>query len=151
METTSITVDNLNDLIRIHNDRIAGYEQALNELKQDDAELKSLFTNLVGESHEFKMELGTEVQALGGDMETDTTVLGKIHRSWLGVKDIFSSSNNKSVLESCEFGEDAVQKAYRTTLEDENMPGYLREILTRQQGVLKAAHDKVKALRDERK
>jgi len=148
METTSITVENLNDLIQIHNDRIAGYEKAMKDLKGNDSELKGLFTRLIGESHEFKMELGTEVNALGGEMETDTSFSGKIHRTWMSVKDAFGSTD-KSVLENCEFGEDAIQKAYKTALEDDSMPSYLSAILTRQQGVLQGAHDKIKALRDQ--
>ncbi|GAB3908232.1 PA2169 family four-helix-bundle protein [Mucilaginibacter boryungensis] len=147
METTSVTVENLNDLIEIHNDRITGYEKALNDLKEEDTELRELFTNCIGESHQFKMELGTEVQSLGGEIETGTTISGKIYRVWMSVKDALGSSN-QSVLESCEFGEDAAQKAYKMVLEDDSLPTYLREILTRQQSVLKAAHDKVKALRD---
>jgi uncharacterized protein (TIGR02284 family) len=148
METTSVTVENLNDLIEIHNDRIAGYEKAINDLKDSNSELKTLFTNLIGDSHRFKMELGTEVQALGGEIETGTTMSGKVYRAWMGLKDAFGSSD-KTVLESCEFGEDAAQKAYRTVLEDDTMPAYLQATLTRQQAILKAAHDKIKALRDQ--
>ena len=147
METTSATIENLNDLIQINNDRIQGYEDAIKDLKDGDTELKSLFTNLIGESHQFKLELGTEVQTLGGDIETDTTFSGKIHRAWMSVKDAFGKTE-KSVLENCEFGEDAILKAYKSALEDETLPAYVREIVTRQQGVLQTAHDKVKALRD---
>ena len=149
METTSITIENLNDLIRIHNDRIAGYEHALNELQQDDAELKQLFTNLISESHQFKMELGTEVGALGGDMESNTSESGKIHRALMSLKEAFGG-NNKTLLENCEYGEDITQKAYKSALEDEYLPAYLQQMLVRQQSILKAAHDKVKALRDSR-
>ncbi len=147
METTSITIENLNDLIEIHNDRITGYEDALRDLKEDDTELKYVFKNCISESHQFKMELGTEIQALGGEIEKGTTVSGKIHRAWMSVKDAFGKTN-RSVLENCEFGEDAAQKAYKTVLEDETLPAYLQQTLIRQQSVLKAAHDKIKELRD---
>jgi len=147
METTSVTVENLNDLIQIHNDRIAGYEKAIHDLKAEDTDLKSVFTNLIGESQQFKMELGTEVEVLGGDMETDTSVSGKLHRTWMSVKDAFGSTN-KSILENCEFGEDALLKAYKTVLEDDSVPAYLQEIIIRQQSILQGAHDKIKALRD---
>jgi len=148
METTSITVENLNDLIAIHNDRITGYQDALKDLKNDDGELRELFTNCIAESHQFKMELGTEVQVLGGDIETGTTFSGKLHRTWMSVVDAFGKTD-KSVLENCEFGEDATQKAYKTALEDDTLPSYLTVTLMKQQGVLKQAHDRVKALRDQ--
>lgn len=147
METTSVTVENLNDLIQIHNDRIAGYEKAIKDLENDDAGLKSLFTDLIAQSHQFKMELGTEVNALGGEMETDTSFSGKVHRAWMSVKDAFGNAG-KSVLENCEFGEDATQKAYKTVLEDESLPSYMQVVLIRQQSILRGAHDKIKALRD---
>ena len=36
MENTQATIEILNDLIQINNDRIAGYELALKELKEED-------------------------------------------------------------------------------------------------------------------
>lgn len=147
METTSITIENLNDLIQIHNNRISIYEYALKELQEDDTELKQVFTNMISESHQFKMELGTEVSALGGDIETGTSIGGKIHRAWINLKDAFGG-NNKSLLENCECEEDITQKSYRSALEDENLPSYLQQLLIRQQSILKGAHDKIKALRD---
>lgn len=148
METTSVTIENLNDLVAIHNDRVTGYQDALKDLQDGDAGLRELFTNCIGESHQFKMELGTEIQALGGEIETGTTLSGKLYRTWMSVKDAFGKTE-KSVLESCEFGEDAAQKAYKSALEDESLPSYLTVILIRQQSVLKQAHDKIKALRDQ--
>jgi uncharacterized protein (TIGR02284 family) len=148
MENTRATVETLNDLVLINNDRIAGYERAISELKDDDTELKYLFTNLVGESHQFKMEIATEIAALGKDIETGTSTSGTIHRTWLDVKAAFSGHSTKSILEECEFGEDAIKKAYHTALDEDSLPSYIKEILRNQQAILDAAHDKVKALRD---
>jgi hypothetical protein len=39
-------------------------------------------------------------------------------------------------------------KAYRTALEDENLPAYLRETISQQESELLDAHDEIKALRD---
>lgn len=151
METTTVTIENLNDLIQIHNDRTVGYERALKDLKDEDTELRNVFTNMVNESHQFKMELATEVAALGGEIETGTTLSGKIHRAWMSMIDSFSSKTAKSVLENCEFGEDATLKAYEAALNDDTLPSYVREIISRQQTVMQAAHDKIKALRDAEK
>ena len=93
------------------------------------------------------MELGTEIQVLGGEIEAGTTVGGKIYRAWAGIKDALGG-NNKTILQHCEHTEDMVQKAYKSALEDENMPAYLQAILTRQQSILRQAHDSVKAQRD---
>jgi uncharacterized protein (TIGR02284 family) len=148
MENTQATVQVLNDLVQINNDRIEGYQRASKDLKDGDTELKSLFTRLIGQSQGYKLALGTEVNAFGKDMETGTTTSGKIHRVWLDVKAAFTGHDTYDVLEECEFGEDAILKAYRTALEDENLPAYLRETISQQESELIDAHDEIKALRD---
>lgn len=148
MENTRATVETLNDLILINNDRIAGFEHAIKELGGDDAELKATFTGLIGESHRLKMELATEVAASGKDIETGTSTSGKLHRTWLDLKAAFSGHSTHSILEECEFGEDAISKAYQTALDQEGLPAYIRELISAQLFVLNQAHDKIKALRD---
>lgn len=148
MENTQATVQILNDLIQINNDRIEGYQRASKDLKDGDTELKTLFTRLIGQSQGYKLALGTEVGAFGKDIETGTTTSGKIHRVWLDVKAAFTGHDTHNVLEECEFGEDAILKAYRAALEDENLPAYLRETISQQESELLDAHDEIKALRD---
>ena len=148
MQATLETIEILNDLIQINNDRIDGYEKALEELKQEDNDLRALFSSMISESHEIRLALGTEVNALGGDMETSTTTSGKIYRAWMDFKAIFTGHDRHTVLANCERGEDAAQKAYETALEDEELPAYLREMILEQQQTLRQSHDKIKALRD---
>lgn len=151
MQATVETIEVLNDLIQINNDRIEGYEKALRELKEEDADLKALFSSMISESHEIRLALGTEVNALGGDMDNSTTTSGKIYRAWMDVKAVFTGHDRHTVLSNCEAGEDAAQRAYRTALEDEELPAYLREMVSEQQATLKGSHDQIKALRDANK
>lgn len=148
METKEATVDTLNDLVLINNDRIEGYERALKEITDENADLRPLFTRYIQESHQCKMELGTEIQALGEDMESGTTGSGKLYRAWMDVKAVFTGHDRKAVLSNCEAGEDAAQGAYKSALEEEHLPAFLREIITRQKELLRTAHNEVKALRD---
>ena len=148
METTDTTAEILNDLIEINNDRIIGYEKATNELEDKDADLKSLFTDMIAESHRCKMELATEVAASGVDIEKGTTASGKIYRGWMDVKAIFTGHDRKTVLANCETGEDAAQKAYTSALREEKLPAYIRTMISQQKENLKTSHDKIKYLRD---
>lgn len=148
MESKEMTVDTLNDLVLINNDRITGYERALQELDEQDADLKPIFTNYIQQSQQCKMELGTEIQSYGEDMETGSTSSGTLYRAWMDIKAVFTGHDRETVLANCEAGEDAAQIAYKTALEDEELPAYLREIITRQQEVLRTAHNEVKSLRD---
>jgi len=148
MERTRATIEILNDLILINNDRIKGYERAISELTPGDTDLKHLFTNLIGESHQFKLEIATEVAALGKDIETGTSISGTLHRTWLDAKAVFIGDSKRSILEECEFGEDAILKAYKSALTQGILPAYIREILSNHQPILQAAHDRIKVLRD---
>jgi uncharacterized protein (TIGR02284 family) len=149
METLHAEVKEiLNDLIAINNDRIVGYERALKELSEQDADLKPLFLSMIDESREAKMELGTELQVYKGDMDEGTTTSGKIYRAWMDVKALFTGHDRHAVLENCEFGEDAAQKAYKTALESEHLPSYLRDMIYDQQQLLRASHNEIKAFRD---
>ena len=138
----------LNDLILINNDRIEGYQKAKEELKEGNEDLKALFTAMIGESHTLKLALATEVTVLGEDIEEGTTNSGKIYRVWMDVKAAFSGHDRKAVLENCEFGEDAAQKAYQMALGEDDLPGHIRTLLSDQKAILRVSHDKIKALRD---
>lgn len=148
METRTANAEILNDLIQINNDRIVGYEKAIEELKSEDADLKSLFVKMIGESHQYKMALATEVQALGEDAEEGTTNSGKIYRAWMDVKAVFTGHDRKTILNNCEFGEDAAQKAYKMALEEEDLAAHLRSLITEQKAQLRMSHDEIKMLRD---
>jgi uncharacterized protein (TIGR02284 family) len=147
MENTKATIETLNDLIQINNDRIKGYENAIKETK-DDAELVSVFNNKILESQQFKSTLTEEVEVLGADGETGTSVSGTLHRTWLDLKAFFSGHSERSVLEECEFGEDAIKKAYQSALNEETLPAYIWDILNDQQSILIHSHNEIKALRD---
>ena len=148
MKTTTATTEVLNDLVQINNDRIEGYERARKELGDGDADLKSLFLNMIGESQKYKMALATEIAALGDDIDTGTTNSGKIYRAWMDVKALFTGHDRQTVLNNCEFGEDAAQKAYKMALEEEDLPANIRTLISDQKAALRTSHDEIKRLRD---
>ena len=151
MQTTTTskeTIEVLNDLVTINNDRIVGYERALEETNTQDADLRILFTSMIDESRKIRIDLAGEVQALGGEFEAGTTTSGKLYRAWMDVKAVFTGHDRHAVLANCERGEDAAQDAYKDALSENNVPGYIRTMLEAQKQILKASHDRIKALRD---
>ena len=148
METKETTSAILNDLVQINNDRIEGYKRAIQELKDEDEDLRLVFENMIAESHRYKMELTNEISAMGEEAEADTTNSGKIYRVWMDVKAAFTGHDRKGILASCEFGEDAAQKAYKMALEEDELPFNVTSLITTQRDTLKASHDKIRAMRD---
>ena len=142
----------LNDLIQINNDRITGYEKAAEESEKIDVDLRAIFSKMADESRKYKSELTGEVTRLGGTPSTDTTNLGKIYRVWMDVKATFTGNDRQGILNSCEFGEDAAQKAYKDALaSDADIDVATRQLITSQQSALKSSHDLIKKYRDANK
>jgi len=148
MENREAFAETLNDLVQINNDRIVGYERAMHELKDEDADLRALFVDMIHESHNLKLALSTELNVLGTETDSGTTSRGKIYRVWMDVKAAFTGHDRHAILESCEFGEDAAQSAYKSALAQESLPNYIRLMLEEQKHLLKMSHDKIKVLRD---
>jgi uncharacterized protein (TIGR02284 family) len=148
MNDSQETIEVLNDLIRVNNDRIAGYEKAIQEAKQEDTDLKILFASMVAESHRMKIALATEVQSLGAEVREGTTTEGKIYQVWRELKAVISGHNRHAILSNCEAVEDAAQNAYRTAMKN-SLPAFIRDLLTQQLDTLKSSHEEVRSLRDQ--
>jgi uncharacterized protein (TIGR02284 family) len=144
----SSTVTILNDLVAILNDRIEGYTKAKHELDGKEAELNILFLDLIDESRKLKIELATEIEQLKGDATGETTASGKLYRFWMDLKVAFTGSDRHAVLASCEYGEDAAQKAYKEALEEPDLPAFIKSLVEKQKQTLRHSHDQVKGLRN---
>jgi len=142
------TIDVLNELIQINNDRIEGYETAAKETEEGD--LKVFFADLQKTSLQCKEQLSAEVVKLGGTPTDDTKLTGKFFRVWMDVKAAINGKDRKAILESCEYGEDVAQETYQDVLEDEqdNLSEAQIAIIQAQYLLLQADHEKVKFLRD---
>lgn len=142
------TIDALNKLIVINNDRIEGYETASKET--DEQDLKFLFSKFLKTSQQCKQELVNEVKRLGGDPEQGTRVSGKIFRAWMDLKAAVTGKDRKAILNSCEFGEDNALDTYDSVLNDKQvgLSADHQRLILAQRTLIKEDHDNVKKLRD---
>lgn len=143
MQKTAAVVE---DLVKINNDRIEGYNKA--RLQTDDLDLKELFDDMVADSKRFTTELNKYLRSLGEDRERDSTFAGKLYRTWMDVKVSFGGADRRSILATCEYGEDAAQKSYNSALEHDFLPPEVRQMISEQRMRLKSSHDKIRYLRD---
>lgn len=148
MQTIKDTIEVLNDLVQINNDRIVAYEKAIRQTRTEDTDLKILYASMVAEGHRMKIALATEVQALGAEIEQGTTTSGKIYRTWMDVKVIFTGYNRYTILANCIAGEEAIQHAYRMAL-THDLPPYIVELLRRQQDHLLTSLEEIRSLHDQ--
>lgn len=139
-------IEVLNSLIEINNDRIKGYETAINETEETD--IKSLFSQFVKTSQWCKSELVNEVEKLGGTPTEETTTSGKLFRVWMDFKSSVTGNDREAILNSCEYGESVASETYNDVLSDD-----LESLTLEQQGMvraqfmlLKSDYEKVKEL-----
>lgn len=140
------TIDVLNDLVVINNDRIEGYETASEET--EEADLKALFMQFRQTSMKCKDELAQEITRLGGKPEEGSKVSGKFFRVWMGVKAVLTGKNRKLILESCEFGEEVAQKSYIDALnaQADHLSIEQKSMLGEQLASITADHMEVKSM-----
>ena len=149
MEISEKAIDVINELIKLNNDRVAGFERAGTDLEEDDNGLITVFQKLAGESQQYVTELTAIAQQYGGEAAEGTSTTGDLHRAWIDIKSTFTGGGPLAILNECERGEDAIKKAYQKALQPENgLSPEITEIVFRQQQGINASHDKIKALRD---
>jgi uncharacterized protein (TIGR02284 family) len=145
------TIDVLNDLVRINNDRVDGYTKAIENTDKDNFDLISTFGKMKDQSHGYLQDLGALVNKYGGEVAESSTTMGKIYRTWMDVQNAFTSDDRQNVLNECEFGEDAAQRAYKMALDESDLTDEARALITTQKAALKESHDLIKAYRDREK
>ena len=146
MATSSNETRVLNDLIEINNDRVAGFEKAIADIKDENIDLKELFQSYAEQSRKNGQELAALVGS-ADEIETGNSVSGTLHRAWIDVKSLFGGSDRASILSEAERGEDAIKKAYQDALTGGELISST-EIVSSQAQKINAAHDQIKALRD---
>ncbi|WP_020601058.1 ferritin-like domain-containing protein [Spirosoma panaciterrae] len=147
MITNDEIVDDLNELVKINNDRIQGYEKAIKD--NEDAGLDDLFRHYVVQSQNFRSQLADHIVRIDGLAVSDATstdVTSKIHRAWIDIKSALTGKDRESILSSVEFGENAAVEAYQDAIEKDHIPAYIKEDLQKQLTELQSALDRIKSL-----
>jgi uncharacterized protein (TIGR02284 family) len=136
----------LNDLIETLKDGQAGFKQAAEGVS--DAKLKSLFRDYSDQRSRFVTALQSEARRHGEtEPETKSSVTGALHRGWINLKSAITRGDEHAILAECERGEDLAVEEYKKALDDGLSPS-TQELVSRQFAEIKAAHDRIKSLRD---
>ncbi|MDM1293282.1 PA2169 family four-helix-bundle protein [Sphingobacterium sp. N143] len=152
METITVNDSTLiNDLIQINNDRIAGYQKAIEIATRLDLEnLNSIFVEYMNQSELFIEELKPYLEQQGSPATDGTMISGKLFRIWMDIKSAISGNDEKSLLASCEQGEDAFKKTYKDVVDNEGweITHDLLLLVEKQLAIQLEAHEYIKTLRD---
>lgn len=142
MNQQSRTTETLNDLIAIARDGQEFYQDASTRI--DDVELKSLFTRIAGTKAKIIAELGTAVQAVGGDPDDSGTMRGSMREMYARMRAALGDKEYSYVAE-LEESEDRLLHAFEDAVKDEKTPPAARDVVTRLMPEVRACHDLMRA------
>ena len=140
------SIDVLNTLVEINNDRIEGYKKAIENTEERD--LKDLFSTFQQTSRKCQADLISEINRIGGKATVGTTASGKFFRGWMDVKSVLTGNDRKSILNSCEYGEENANETYQRVLEEEieHLSPQQQSMIKAQRNLIKADESKIKSL-----
>ena len=142
------SIEALNSLVEINNDRIEGYKTAADQT--EEADLKDLFAECLKTSEKCKSELVSEVRRLNGTPAEGTKTSGKIYRVWMDFKALLTGKSRSAILNSCVYGEEVARDAYTDTLStcSTDLNDKQIALLKAHLSMLKADFTKVKGLKE---
>jgi uncharacterized protein (TIGR02284 family) len=136
----------LNNLIETLKDGQEGFKQAAEGVS--DPKLKSLFRDYSEQRSRFATALQSEVRRHGEtDAETSSSATGALHRGWINLKSAITGGDEHAILAECERGEDSAVEEYKKAL-DNGLSVSAQDLVSRQFVEIKAAHDRIRSLRD---
>ena len=139
--------DTLHELLLFVNDRVAGYERAVEH--SQDAELRGYYQQLVSQSQQFANQLNSYLTREGSDRETGTTIKGKLYRAWMDIKATLTGHDEQAILNANIYGEEWALKAYEEALNDSGLTGTMRQEVQRQQTTSQATYQHLRKLAEE--
>jgi uncharacterized protein (TIGR02284 family) len=136
----------LNNLIETLKDGQEGFKQAAEGVS--DPKLRSLFRDYSEQRSRFAIALQSEVRRHGEtDPETSSSATGALHRGWINLKSAITGGDEHAILAECERGEDSAVEEYKKALDD-GLSVSAQDLVSRQFVEIKAAHDRIRSLRD---
>jgi uncharacterized protein (TIGR02284 family) len=141
---TSEQAATLQELLHFVNDRIEGYQRAVDE--SEDPQLRGYYKQLVSQSQQFATDLNTFLTQAGGDRENATTLKGKIYRAWMDTKAVVTGRDEQAILGSNIYGEEWALKAYEDALASRALRGTMRQAVERQYTLSQNTYRRLKNL-----
>lgn len=138
-------ISTLNNLIETCKDGQDGFKTAAEGVERSD--LKTLFYELGQQRSQFAGELQTLVRELGGDPENTGSTSAALHRGWINIKSLVTGKDETAILNEAERGEDVAKAAYEKATQMQ-LPSNVASVIQQQSTQVKAAHDRVRDLRD---
>jgi uncharacterized protein (TIGR02284 family) len=123
-------IKELNTLLKRNYDAEKGFEEAASHV--DNPLLKDFFVGSARQRYDFGHQIKDEIAKVGGKPDKGTSGSGDMHRMWMNLKNLFTTNDNKAMLEECERGEQSALADYSEILKDDNLPPSTKKVIGQQ-------------------
>ena len=145
MSEHSKEISTLNTLIATTIDSITGYEDSAQNI--DNERFREIFSQRANERQKVVEELRSEVRRLGGDPEDSGSFMGKAHQRFEDLKAAITGSDEKSIVNEVERGEDYLKSKWQAALDSGDLHGEAHDLIQRCYQSIKAGHDQMSQLK----
>jgi uncharacterized protein (TIGR02284 family) len=135
----------LNDLTKVTLDSMKGYEDAAKDA--ESTRFATMFADFARDRGEAARRLQAEVTRLGGTPETGSSFLAAAHRTFLDLKQAFTSNDDKAIINEVERGEDHIKAKFEKALGDHDLSPEATAVIQEAFTTVRQGHDQMSALK----
>jgi len=135
----------LNSLIKTTLDSRKGFLDAAEHA--ENTHFASSFADFAERRSQAATMLQAEVRRLGGNPEDDSSFLAAAHRTFMNLKEMFASRDDKAIVEEVERGEDYIKDKFETALSDNELSPTARSVVEQAYQSVREGHDRARELK----
>lgn len=143
-ESKDNLVNNLQGLLEKNYDAEKGFKNAVTNA--NDQNLKEFLKTQSARRNRFATELDKEIRSLNVEPKQSGSTAGTLHRKWMDIKSSVAGNNDEAVLEECIRGDKASEEEYRETLNKNNFPPKIENVLNNHLNEIQTTLSQVKTL-----
>jgi uncharacterized protein (TIGR02284 family) len=136
----------LNELLIKNYDAEQGYIKAMHNVEND--RLKSFFTERSEDRGRFASQIRTQILLFGETPKESGSFTGTMHRNWMDFKTLFTSNDEKVILEEILRGEKASLEDYNEIISETDIPENIKTVLVSHRNSIKNVINNVPKLEE---
>jgi uncharacterized protein (TIGR02284 family) len=145
MSSSDHDIHVLNSLIKTTLDSRKGFLDAAEDA--ENTRFSAEFASFAQERSQAATLLQNEVRRLGGNPEDDSSFLAAAHRTFMDLKQVFVSRDDKAIVNEVERGEDYIKEKYEAALSDNELSPSTRAAVEQAYESVRAGHDRARELK----
>ena len=135
----------LNGLTTTTLDSMKGYEEAAKDA--ESTRFSTMFADFARDRAQAAAALQAEVTRLGGTPETGSSFLAAAHRTFLDLKQAFTTKDDKAIITEVERGEDHIKSKFESALDDGDLLPSSLAVIREAFASVRTGHDQMSAIK----